>query len=55
MLVIIIPFALDHGVILLVETRVEKMVIDGGCVIVIQCIVVKSNAVFGEYKENIIL
>lgn len=48
MLVTTIPFALDHGATLLVETRAEKMVIDGGRVTAIQCIAVKPNAAPAE-------
>ena len=44
MLVTTIPFALDHGATLLVETRVEKLVIEGGRVTAMQCIAVKPNA-----------
>lgn len=44
MLVTTIPFALDHGATLLVETRAEKLVIEGGRVTAIQCIAVKPNA-----------
>lgn len=44
MLVTTIPFALSHGATLLVETRVEKLVIEGGRVTAMQCIAVKPNA-----------
>ena len=44
MLVTTIPFALDHGATLLVETRAEKLVIEGGRVTAMQCIAVKPNA-----------
>ena len=44
MLVTTIPFALDHGATLLVETRVEKLVLEGGRVTAMQCIAVKPNA-----------
>ena len=44
MLVTTIPFALDQGATLLVETRVEKLVIEGGRVTAMQCIAVKPNA-----------
>lgn len=44
MLVTTIPFALNHGATLLVETRVEKLVIEGGRVTAMQCIAVKPNA-----------
>ena len=44
MLVTTIPFALDHGATLLVETRDEKLVIEGGRVTAMQCIAVKPNA-----------
>jgi choline dehydrogenase-like flavoprotein len=44
MLVTTIPFALDHGATLLVETRVEKLAIEGGRITAMQCIPVKPNA-----------
>jgi choline dehydrogenase-like flavoprotein len=44
MLVTTIPFALDHGATLLVETRVEKFTIEGGRITAMQCIAVKPNA-----------
>jgi choline dehydrogenase-like flavoprotein len=44
MLVTTIPFALDHGATLLVETRAEKLVFDGNRVTGMQCIAVKPNA-----------
>lgn len=44
MLVTTLPFALDHGATLLVETRAEKMVIEGGRITALQCIAVKPNA-----------
>jgi choline dehydrogenase-like flavoprotein len=44
MLVTTIPFALDHGATLLVETRVEKLDIVGGHIQSMQCIAVKPNA-----------
>jgi choline dehydrogenase-like flavoprotein len=44
MLVTTIPYALDHGATLLVETRAEKLVIEGGRVTAMQCIAVKPNA-----------
>jgi choline dehydrogenase-like flavoprotein len=44
MLVTTIPFALDHGGTLLVETRAERLVLEGGRVAGIQCIAVKPNA-----------
>ena len=44
MLVTTIPFALDHGATLLVETRVEQLTIEGGNVVGMQCIAVKPNA-----------
>ncbi len=44
MLVTTIPFALDHGATLLVETRVEKLLIEGGRIQSMQCIAVKPNA-----------
>ena len=44
MLVTTLPFALDRGATLLVETRVEKMVIEGSRVTALQCIAVKPNA-----------
>lgn len=44
MLVTTLPFALDRGATLLVETRVEKMVIEGSRVTSLQCIAVKPNA-----------
>ena len=51
MLVTTIPFALDHGATLLVETRVEKLVIEGGRVTAMQCIAVKPNAAPVEYGK----
>lgn len=44
MLVTTIPFALDHGATLLVETRVEKLIIQNGHISAMQCIAVKPNA-----------
>jgi len=44
MLVTTIPFALDHGATLLVETRVEQLKIEGGHISGMQCIAVKPNA-----------
>ena len=44
MLVTTIPYALDKGATLLVETRVEKLVIANGRVTAMQCIAVKPNA-----------
>ena len=44
MLVTTIPFALDHGATLLVETRVERMTISNGRISDLQCISVKPNA-----------
>ena len=44
MLVTTIPFALDHGATLLVETRVEQLKIEGGRITGMQCIAVKPNA-----------
>jgi choline dehydrogenase-like flavoprotein len=44
MLVTTLPYALDRGATLLVETRVEKMVIEGSRVTALQCIAVKPNA-----------
>jgi choline dehydrogenase-like flavoprotein len=44
MLVTTIPYALDHGATLLVETRVEKLLITGGRITALQCIAVKPNA-----------
>lgn len=44
MLVTTIPFALDQGATLLVETRAEKLLLEGGRVAGIQCIAVKPNA-----------
>jgi choline dehydrogenase-like flavoprotein len=44
MLVTTLPCALDRGATLLVETRVEKMVIEGSRVTALQCIAVKPNA-----------
>ena len=44
MLVTTIPYALDHGATLLVETRVEKLVIEHGRVTSMQCIAVNPNA-----------
>lgn len=44
MLVTTIPFAMDHGATLLVETRVEKLTIEGGRITAMQCIPVKPNA-----------
>jgi len=51
MLVTTIPFALDHGATLLVETRVEKLVIEGGRVTAMHCIAVKPNAAPVEYGK----
>jgi choline dehydrogenase-like flavoprotein len=44
MLVTTIPYALDHGATLLVETRVEKFIIANGRIIAMQCIAVKPDA-----------
>jgi choline dehydrogenase-like flavoprotein len=44
MLVTTIPYALDHGATLVVETRVEKLVIEAGRVTAMHCIAVKPNA-----------
>ncbi len=44
MLVTTIPYALDHGATLLVETRVEKFVIANGRITAMQCIAVKPDA-----------
>ena len=44
MLVTTIPFALDHGATLLVETRAEKLVFEGNRVTGLQCVAVKPNA-----------
>jgi choline dehydrogenase-like flavoprotein len=44
MLVTTIPFALDQGATLLVETRVERLVIENGRISALQCIAVKPNA-----------
>ena len=44
MLVTTIPFALDHGATLLVETRVETLSLEGGRIIGLQCIAVRPNA-----------
>jgi choline dehydrogenase-like flavoprotein len=44
MLVTTIPFSLDHGATLLVETRVEKLTIEGDRITGMQCIAVKPNA-----------
>ncbi len=44
MLVTTIPFALDHGATLLVETRAEKFTIEAGRITGMQCIAVKPNA-----------
>jgi len=44
MLVTTIPFALDHGATLLVETRVERLVLQDGRIAGMQCIAVKPNA-----------
>jgi len=44
MLVTTIPYALDHGATLLVETRVERMTISNGRISDLQCISVKPNA-----------
>ena len=44
MLVTTIPFALDKGATLLVETRVERLTIANGRITGMQCIAVKPNA-----------
>ena len=44
MLVTTIPFALDNGATLLVETRVEKLQIEGGRITGMTCIAVQPNA-----------
>ena len=44
MLVTTLPFALDHGATLLVETRVEQLTLNAGRVTGMQCIAVKPNA-----------
>lgn len=44
MLVTTIPYALDHGATLLVETRVERLTLEGGRISGMQCIAVKPNA-----------
>ena len=44
MLVTTIPYALDHGATLLVETRVERLAIDAGRITGMHCIAVKPNA-----------
>jgi choline dehydrogenase-like flavoprotein len=44
MLVTTIPFALDHGATLLVETRVEKFTLQAGRITGMECIPVKPNA-----------
>ena len=44
MLVTTIPFALDHGATLLVETRVEKLTLQAGRITGMECIAVQPNA-----------
>ena len=44
MLVTTIPYALDHGATLLVETRAEQFTISNGRITGLQCIAVKPNA-----------
>lgn len=44
MLVTTLPFALDHGATLLVETRVERLRIADGRITAMECIAVKPNA-----------
>ena len=44
MLVTTLPFALDHGATLLVETRAERFDITNGRITGVQCIAVKPNA-----------
>jgi choline dehydrogenase-like flavoprotein len=44
MLVTTIPFALDHGATLLVETRAERFDITNGRITGVQCIAVKPNS-----------
>jgi choline dehydrogenase-like flavoprotein len=51
MLVTTIPFALDHGATLLVETRVEKLSITAGRISGMKCIAVKPNAAPANYGQ----